>query len=294
MGVSKVIFSFTGRINQAIYWQYMLILFGIFIFIISIEVGIFIQFVPLIFLIMIFSLQIKRCRDIGWSPLLTGLTLIPYVNLVWIVILGLKESNKNQPISCPSCQITINIDYLPNSDNSYTCPHCDNGFRAKIDETGKIELTPTKSRNYNQQSYYDNQNSYQQDYKILTCLKCAKPIKIPSPPSLSNIYKCPHCKGRYQPQIDMNGEYIFYLLEENNQYNYQQNSGEDEVQKALKVLGLNSTVSSSEIKKAYRKLMRDYHPDKVSTLGEALQKLAEEKSKEINSAYDLLKERRVG
>jgi len=288
MTFKDIFFSFDGRINRATYWNYMLILIGLFIFMVSMRIVETIQFLPLIFVILIFLLQTKRCRDIGWSPFFVVLTFVPYVNLVWIVILGLRESNRNQPISCPSCKITINIEYLLNSNNSYTCPHCHNGFKAEIDEVGKVELTKTKHNRYNQQSYYNNQNNQQQDYKILICLRCAKSIKISSPPSLSNIYKCPHCKGRYKPQLDVYGEYIFYLLEDNQQY-----SNKNEIQEALKILGLNSTAKTNEIKKAYRKLMSDYHPDKVSTLGEALQKLAEEKSKEINSAYDLLKKRGV-
>jgi curved DNA-binding protein len=49
-----------------------------------------------------------------------------------------------------------------------------------------------------------------------------------------------------------------------------------------KVLGLERTASADEIKKAYRKLVRQYHPD-VSK-----HKDADAKTKEINEAYDVL------
>ena len=51
------------------------------------------------------------------------------------------------------------------------------------------------------------------------------------------------------------------------------------------VLGLEKGADFAEIKKAYRKLSMQYHPDKVGHLGEEFKKIAEEKMKEINVAY---------
>jgi len=39
------------------------------------------------------------------------------------------------------------------------------------------------------------------------------------------------------------------------------------------------------IKSAYRKLIFQYHPDKVSHLGPAIRKVAEEEMRKINKAY---------
>jgi hypothetical protein len=54
---------------------------------------------------------------------------------------------------------------------------------------------------------------------------------------------------------------------------------------AYEVLGIAHSASSDEIQSAYRARMGEYHPDKVAHLGEALQKLAHEKSQEIQRAY---------
>lgn len=54
-------------------------------------------------------------------------------------------------------------------------------------------------------------------------------------------------------------------------------------------LGLEAGASEEEIKKAYRKLSMQYHPDKVRHLGDEFRKVAEEKMKEINIAYDFFK-----
>ncbi len=55
------------------------------------------------------------------------------------------------------------------------------------------------------------------------------------------------------------------------------------------VLGLESGADAVAIKKAHRKLSMKYHPDKVQHLGEEFRAVAEEKMKEINAAYDILK-----
>jgi len=56
-------------------------------------------------------------------------------------------------------------------------------------------------------------------------------------------------------------------------------------------LGLEVGANKEEVKKAYRKLSMQYHPDKVSHLGDEFKKIAETKMKEINAAYDFIKKR---
>ena len=70
-------------------------------------------------------------------------------------------------------------------------------------------------------------------------------------------------------------------------------AGTEEVSEAkyFAILGLAPGASFAEIKAAYRKLSMQYHPDKVGHLGEEFRKVAEEKMKEINNAYEFLKKR---
>jgi len=60
------------------------------------------------------------------------------------------------------------------------------------------------------------------------------------------------------------------------------------------VLGLQTGADFAVIKKAYRKLSMQYHPDKVGHLGEEFKSVAEEKMKEINAAYDYFKKKHNG
>lgn len=56
-------------------------------------------------------------------------------------------------------------------------------------------------------------------------------------------------------------------------------------------LGLAPDADFEKIKRAYRKLSMQYHPDKVGHLGEEFRHVAEEKMKDINVAYQHLKEK---
>ena len=68
-------------------------------------------------------------------------------------------------------------------------------------------------------------------------------------------------------------------------YNNQEN--------AYKILEINTSATNNEIKKAYRKMAKKYHPDKVIHLGKEHQKGAEEKFRQVQTAYEQLqKERR--
>ncbi len=56
-----------------------------------------------------------------------------------------------------------------------------------------------------------------------------------------------------------------------------------------KVLGIDSTATDEEVKKAYRRLAMKYHPDKVEGMGEEVKKNAEAQFREINEAYEQIK-----
>ena len=55
-----------------------------------------------------------------------------------------------------------------------------------------------------------------------------------------------------------------------------------------RVLEITPDATDEEVKKAYRKMAVKYHPDKVATLGEDVQKAAEEKFKAVSQAYEAI------
>jgi DnaJ like chaperone protein len=63
---------------------------------------------------------------------------------------------------------------------------------------------------------------------------------------------------------------------------------------AYAALGVAPGATDAEVKRAYRRLMSQNHPDKLAAKGlpESMREIAEERSREINTAYDVIKESR--
>ena len=63
---------------------------------------------------------------------------------------------------------------------------------------------------------------------------------------------------------------------------------------AYQALGITSSASDAELKRAYRKLMSENHPDKLMSKGvpDEMVKLATERSQEISVAYQVIRESR--
>jgi len=69
----------------------------------------------------------------------------------------------------------------------------------------------------------------------------------------------------------------------------------NDLEMAYEALGVTADMSDADIKKAYRKLMSQYHPDKLMGQGlpDDMVKAATERSQEIQAAYDLIKKSRA-
>lgn len=61
---------------------------------------------------------------------------------------------------------------------------------------------------------------------------------------------------------------------------------------AYQILETDAGATDDEIKKAYRRMAARFHPDKVSHLGAEFQKMAEEKFKAVNQAYQEIRTQR--
>lgn len=57
------------------------------------------------------------------------------------------------------------------------------------------------------------------------------------------------------------------------------------------ILGVRPGASEDEIRRAYQEKVQQYHPDKVASMAGELQELAEQRTKELNGAYNELMNR---
>ena len=76
--------------------------------------------------------------------------------------------------------------------------------------------------------------------------------------------------------------------------NGQTYSSQQSLDDAYKILGVKTSDDDKSIKKAYRKLMSEHHPDKLVSKGlpkQALE-LAKNKTQDIQSAYEMIKDKR--
>ena len=71
-------------------------------------------------------------------------------------------------------------------------------------------------------------------------------------------------------------------------------SGEPSLEQAYAVLGMNANATDPEIKKAYRRLLSQHHPDKLVSKGlpEEMMKVAAHKTHEIKQAFEKIKSER--
>ena len=70
----------------------------------------------------------------------------------------------------------------------------------------------------------------------------------------------------------------------------QKMSHKTSLQDAYGILGLTSSATMAEVKKAYRRLMNQNHPDKLVAKGlpEEMMRLAKEKTQKISKAYETI------
>jgi len=66
----------------------------------------------------------------------------------------------------------------------------------------------------------------------------------------------------------------------------------DSSDSSYKILEIEKSATNDEVKKAYRKMVKKYHPDKLQHLGEEHVKGAEEKFKEVQKAYEQIQNER--
>lgn len=102
---------------------------------------------------------------------------------------------------------------------------------------------------------------------------------------------------QYEQQSRAEQNYQRYYGNAHQHYRHQQYqqqsaySSRSQLDDAFKILGVSSSASKEEVKKAYRRLMSQNHPDKLVAKGlpPEMIKLANEKTSQIKKAYETIK-----
>lgn len=102
------------------------------------------------------------------------------------------------------------------------------------------------------------------------------------------IYRRAKMRARYDEAYHQEGEGTKREYYQEEQQQKAQTARRFSKRDPYDLLGVSKGASQDEIRRAYRKLIVKYHPDKVDHLGDEFRVLAEQRFKEIQEAYQEL------
>lgn len=112
----------------------------------------------------------------------------------------------------------------------------------------------------------------------IPCPECAYPMEVPRE-GREPVVRCLRCRTLVRLRFTKAGSIEGVQEIEDEETPYQ-------------ILGVEPTATDAEVKKAYRERIAAYHPDKVAALGPELREVAEQKTRQINLAYESVRRSR--
>lgn len=126
------------------------------------------------------------------------------------------------------------------------------------------------------------------------CLQIKQYMDYPSRLQLLHfLFGVAHADGSFHPvEVDTIGQIAHLLGIRQPEFASVKAMFVKDTTSAYKILEITPEATDEEIKKAYRKMALKYHPDRVTHLGDDIQKAANAKFQELNAAYNEIKKQR--
>ena len=235
---------------------------------------------PLVLILAIpfYAVQVRRCNDAGLSKWYILGQFIPIIGFIWTIIIGIKSSKDPRSVKAPQ----------PANDQSLRDVNL-------FGERRGHEYTYNNKKHKQANANQNKEPGLKEPLKsrIISCPDCNQRLKI-NLPIHHEVFRCRTCSSRLKIRIDTEGAiYITHVIVEKRKHEYKPKNedGPTTTTDSFNILGLAENATKEEIKKAYKIKMKEYHPDRVESLGEKLKVLAGAEAKKINKAYSILQKK---
>lgn len=126
-------------------------------------------------------------------------------------------------------------------------------------------------------------------HKTVPCKVCTQKLRVPLK---TGTFSCPSCKAEFKATFE---DGVFSLVFAHNAKEKPQTQGPDvaiTLDDAYVLFDASEETPWEAVEAKRRKLLQQYHPDKVASLGPKLRALAEVEGKRINVAFALIRQAR--
>ncbi len=122
----------------------------------------------------------------------------------------------------------------------------------------------------------------------VVCQGCAQNLRISIVPGISEL-RCPKCHIGFRATYVKDVFSVAFDKPDSESSKARNQEGPMTLEEAFRVFDAKPDTPWEDIEKCRRRLLQQYHPDKVASLGPKLRKLAETEGKSINVAFQLLR-----
>lgn len=123
---------------------------------------------------------------------------------------------------------------------------------------------------------------------VIDCQGCGQKLRI-NLNSESRDYNCPSCKSKFHASFSGGVLSVVFVKSVGSGAGFEREDAPITLKDAYALFDADVTSPWESIEFTRRRLIQQYHPDKVAALGPKLRVVAEAEGKRINVAYDLLR-----